>query len=68
MVALTNYYYLICLQLFVNERGMLMALLKLVLCFTKKNKFIDKHNLLANNFEIQLQLIAGILILILYFR
>jgi len=46
---------------------MLIALLKLVLCFTKKNKFIDKHNLLANNFEIQLQLIAGILIQILYF-
>jgi len=47
---------------------MLIALLKLILCFTKKNQFINKDILLTNNFEIQLQLIAGILISILYFH
>lgn len=51
----------ICLQLFVNERGLLISLLKLVLCLTKKKKLIiNEHNLLANNVEIQLQLISGI--------
>lgn len=37
-----------------------MALLKLILCFTKRNSYKFKDNLLANNFDIQLQLISGI--------
>ncbi|VVC32288.1 Armadillo-like helical [Cinara cedri] len=46
-------------KLFENERGLLIALLKLLLCFAKENKCIsNEHNLLANNFEIQLQLIS----------
>jgi len=46
--------------MFVNERGLLIALLKLTLCFTKKKELIiNDHNSLANNIEIQLQLISG---------
>ncbi|XP_022163641.1 uncharacterized protein LOC111029096 isoform X2 [Myzus persicae] len=46
-------------KLFVNERGLLIALLKLTLCFTKKKKCIDNgHNSLADNIEIQLLLIS----------
>lgn len=47
-------------QLFVNERGLLIALLKLLLCFTKKKKcIVDKHNLITSNLELQLQLISS---------
>lgn len=47
---------------------MLIALLKLILCFTKKYKLTnDKQNVLANDFEIQLQLISGIFITVLFF-
>ncbi|XP_025200463.1 uncharacterized protein LOC112598268 isoform X2 [Melanaphis sacchari] len=45
-------------KMFVNERGLLIALLKLTLCFTKKKELIiNDHNSLANNIEIQQQLI-----------
>jgi len=52
---------------FVNEHGLLIVLLKLILCFTKEKKIIiNDHNLLANNIEIQLLLISGTSIIILY--
>lgn len=55
-------------QLFINERGLLIALLKLILCFTKKYELTNnKQNELANNFEIQVQLISGIFITLLFY-
>lgn len=51
--------------MFVNEHGLLIVLLKLILCFTKEKKYIiNDHNSLANNIEIQLLLISGASIVI----
>ncbi|CAH1714893.1 unnamed protein product, partial [Aphis gossypii] len=46
-------------KMFVNERGLLIALLKLILCFTKKKELtINDDHSLANNIEVQQLLIS----------
>jgi len=52
--------------MFVNERGLLIALLKLILCFTKKKELtINDDHSLTNNIEVQQLLISGTTIIML---